>query len=518
MMKWLRAVGSRTRWSNGGAARARWCGLGGGFVGALAVIVGISGCAGHGLRSSDSLPTVGEVGYMSPSPERWTTSNGVDVLFLPDDEIPMVRGTLMVRAGGLWEASDQVGSSAALAHLMRSGGAGGRSADELDRDLEKLSAAIGAASGAESFTFSFNCLSADFETVLGILSDVVLRPRFEESRLNLWKGQSLEAVRRRTDEPNTVAGLALGELLYGWGPYGRYPLESDVRSVSRAMLRDLHREMIVPDGAILAVTGAASRQHVEELLERYLGGWFATGRAPRVPPPVEHEPRPAIYHVALPVVQSTIYIGQLGVPRLTEDYIAIEGFNELFGASGFGSMLMQKIRTELGLAYSLFGAILPGPVKGRNIIAVQTKAESAGTALVETLKVLQQVRTTEVPPEKLVEAKRSIANSFIFRFDDVDELLNRRALQTYLDYPVDYDTTYLPRVAALTPADIRQVGMRRWDPARLVIVVVGDRKAYAAVEAALKSGAPELAGYSIQSLTFNGRLQGPAVIDGKSGA
>jgi hypothetical protein len=91
-------------------------------------------------------------------------------------------------------------------------------------------------------------------------------------------------------------------------------------------------------------------------------------------------------------------------------------------------------------------------------------------------------------------------------------------LQTYLDYPVDYDTTYLPRVAALTPADIRQVGMRRWDPARLVIVVVGDRKAYAAVEAALKSGAPELAGYSIQSLTFNGRLQGPAVIDGKSGA
>jgi len=444
--------------------------------------------------------------------------NGLEVLFLPDGEIPMVRGTLLVRAGGLWEASDRVGSSGALAHLMRAGGAGNRTADALDRDLEKLSASIGATSGAESTAFSFACLSGDLDPVLGILSEVVLRPRFEEARLDLWKGQSLEAVRRRTDEPNTVAGLAFGELLYGWGPYGRYPLESDVRRISRSLLLELHRETIVPDGAIFAVTGAVSRQRIEELVGRYFGGWTAAGRAPRAAPPIEGEPRPGIYHVELPVVQSTIYLGQQGVPRLTEDYIAIDGFNEIFGASGFGSMLMQRIRTELGLAYSIYGAIMPGPVRGKNIIAVQTKAESSGMALVETLRVLHQVRTTEVSPEKLAEAKRSIANSFIFRFDDLEELLSRRALQTYLKYPADYDTAYLPRVAALTPAEVRQVGMRRWDPSRLVIVVVGDKKAYAAVEAAIAGGAPELAGYTLESLTFSGRLRGPAVRDGKDGA
>lgn len=477
---------------------------------ALAGVVLLGGCTGSGGRLADLPAPSGEVAYVSPVPDRWIMPNGLEVIFLPDRELPMVRGALMVRAGGLWEGPEQIGLSGALANQMRAGGAGSRDADTLDRDLEKLSASIGASSGAESTTFSFAGLSGDVEVIFGILADVVLRPRFEEARLNLWKGQSIEAVRRRIDEPGTVASLALGELLYGWSPYGWYVLEDDVRRVSTESLRRFHRQTIVPDGAILALTGDVTREEVSNLVTRHFGAWRSAGRAVLVPPPVEVTVRPAIYHVQLPVVQSTIYIGQLGVPRLTEDYIAIEGFNEIFGASGFGSMLMQRIRTELGLAYAIFGAILPGPVKGRNIIGVQTKSESAGTALVETLQVLHRVRTTEVSPEKLGEAKRSITNSFIFRFDNLEKLITRRALQSFLNYPADYDTTFLPGIAALTPIDIRSVAERRWNPAELVIVVVGDKKAYAAVEAALASGASELAGYSLVQLSFDGRLKWPA--------
>jgi predicted Zn-dependent peptidase len=167
---------------------------------------------------------------------------------------------------------------------------------------------------------------------------------------------------------------------------------------------------------------------------------------------------------------------------------------------------MQRIRSELGLAYSVYGGILPGPVKGKNVIALQTKAESSGTAIVESLRVLKAMQSTPVETEKLAEAQRSITNSFIFRFDTIDEALNRRALQTYLDYPTDYDATYLPRIAALSPEAIRRTGERRWDLSQFVIVVVGDDKAYAALRETLANGAPELAGYSLREVTFDKRL------------
>jgi len=433
--------------------------------------------------------------------------NGIRVLYLHDPELPLVRGGILVRTGTLWEPADRWGVVGALGAQLRQGGAGSMSADQLDRKLEELSAGVSSNAGGESLSVSFRCLSSDLETVMGLFADVVLRPRFEESRLDLWKGQNLEGIRRRVDEPSTVAGLALGELLYGWGPYGRYLLEDDVRRISRDDLVSMHAKSVIPDGAILTVIGAVDRAEVEKLLTRYFGEWQSKGGERPTLPPVDSTPTPGIYFLRLPFIQSTIYLGQLGVPRLTDDYIEIEGFNELFGASGFGSLLMQRIRTELGLAYSVYGGIIPGPVQGRNIIALQTKAESSGTAIVESLRVLGSMQRELVSAEKLGEAKRSISNSFIFRFDALDDVLNRRALQQYLHYPEDYDATYLPRIGALTPEAIRLTAERRWERSKFVIVVVGDDTAYAAVQQALASGAPELEGFTLREVSFDGRLK-----------
>lgn len=479
-------------------------------VGVWAVLLGaVLGCApvgsGGDLDRGQGLDVVSS--YTPPRPEEWVMPNGLRVMYLHDPELPLVRGGLLIRSGTLWESPERWGAIGALGVQLRQGGAGSLGADALDRRLEELSAGVSSSAGGESLNVSFRCLSSDLDTVMGIFADVVRRPRFEEARLNLWKGQNLEGIRRRIDEPSVVAGLALGELLYGWTPYGRYLLEEDVRGLSRNDLVSLHKKAIVPDGAILTVIGAVERDEVERLLGRHFGDWLPSGAEPPTVPPVEATPTPGVYFVRLPFVQATIYLGQLGVPRLTEDYIEIEGFNELFGASGFGSFLMQRIRSELGLAYSVYGGIIPGPVKGKNVIALQTKAESSGTAIIESLRVLGTMQRDLVAEEKLVEAKRSITNSFIFRFDTLDDALNRRALQEYLKYPSDYDSTYLPKIARLTPEAIRQTAERRWERSKFVIVVVGDDTAYASVRDALASGAPEVAGFTLREVSFDGKLK-----------
>ncbi|NDC37685.1 MAG: insulinase family protein, partial [Proteobacteria bacterium] len=103
--------------------------------------------------------------FRPTTPQRWTLPNGLTVLFLQDDELPLVSGVLYLRSGALWEPVTPVGAAGALGELMREGGAGERSADALDETLEKLSASVASSISGEFGTVAFSALSADFETV-----------------------------------------------------------------------------------------------------------------------------------------------------------------------------------------------------------------------------------------------------------------------------------------------------------------------------------------------------------------
>lgn len=445
--------------------------------------------------------------FRATTPQRWTLPNGLTVMFLQDDELPLVSGTLYLRGGALWEPQQSVGLAGALGELLREGGAGGRSADELDETLEKLSASVTSSISPEFGTVSFGCLAPDFETVFGIAADVLLRPRFESGRVELWRAQALESIRRRPDDPWNIASIGFTQLLYGSSRYGRITVSEDVRAVTAPMLRALHSDLIRPDGAILVVTGAAERSQVEALTRKYLQDWKPRGAELGKLPPVDFTPSPGVYFVPQPISQSSVYIGQLGVPRLTSDYASIDGFNQIFGSGLFSSRLVKKVRAELGLAYSIGGGIAPGPVKGRNYIAFQTKGASAGEAVNHALLELRRLQDEPVSESELTEMQRSISNSFIFKFESAEKAITRRASQELLGYPINYDDTYLAKIKALRPADIQGVARRRWDLSQLVVIVVGDETAYSAVEEMLKDPNAVLAGAKLSRLEFRERLQ-----------
>ena len=468
-----------------------------------ALLLVVVGCSPTPMRL-DRLPEVGvESSFKPVAPEQWHLANGMTVLYLRDRELPLVRGNLFLAGGALWEPADKPGVITAIGDQMRQGGAGARSADELDRALEVLSASIGSSFGNEYGNVSFSCLVSDLDEVFEMFADVVRRPRFEGGRLALWKGQALESIRRRSDDAGTVAGITFNQLLYGASPYARYLTQAEVQRISRADLTAEHRRAVRPDHSILFITGDVDRARVEELITRHLGDWVMAGLPRPVPPPVDAAPRPGVYFVELPFVQATIYLGHLSVPRLTPDYPAIDGFNEIFGAGGFGSLLMRKIRAELGLAYGIYGSIVPGPVRGRNVVAVQTKGESAGQALVETLNLLVGMQLEPVEAERIAEMQRSIRNSFVFKFDAPDDVLTRRASQMFLGYPTDYDETYLPRIGAVTPEDVRAVAERRWSLAEMVVTVVGDQRAYEALTAAAAAPSWPLPSRTVTRIEFD---------------
>ena len=435
-------------------------------------------------------------------PERWQLANGLTVMFIKDDELPVVSANLILRGGRLWESPNEVGASTVMGGLLRSGGAGNYSPDALDRTLEELSASIGSSFGVESGGVSFFALKQDVEKVFDLFGQVVLKPRFDSQRLELSKLAIIDNIKKRREEPDLVTHIVATQLTYENLPYGQVMTSAGIAHLNRANIISVYNRFVQPRDAILTVSGNIDRATVEKLVERTFGGWHSGASALAPLPEIKNKPRARVVFVNLPITQASVELVQLGAPRHSPDAIAIDLSNHILG-SGFGSRLMQKIRTELGLAYVVGGGVGSGPGLGMTAITLQTKAASTGEAIVAVYKLLDQMRKAEPSRAEVELNVRSVAASFIFQFESPGEIVSRRASQEFFGYPEDFDRTYLSKLRAITPQEVRAVAEERMRTEDFLVIVAGDETAYASLQAALADLPESTRSKGIERLKFN---------------
>ncbi len=452
-----------------------------------------------------SIPTfhAEPVSYQPPRPQIFTLPNGLTVMFLNDPELPLLNGALFTAGGTLSETAQKSLTLGAMGGQLRAGGAGNLSADELDEELEKLSADVGSEVQAELGKIGFACLEQDIDRVFSLFADVVLRPHFEKSRLDLWKGQALEDIARRKDDPSTIAQITFQQLLYGaQSPYGWVPKGEDVQRVSREEMMTMYDHYVRPDGAILVIAGDIDEPRMRDLVSTHFASW--TPRGASLPPlaAIDDTPQAGIYFIRMPLEQATVMMGHLGPQRLSPDYVAIEGLNHLL-SNGFSSRLFSKVRSELGLAYMIYGSINPGATKGNAMIAIQTKSISTGQAMSASINELKALQTDVVTDEELSSTQTAKENAFIFKVDTADKVVTRTAMLRLLHYPENFDESFLTGLKNLKVEEIREAARTRWHPNEFVTVVVGNEQALQSIQAQRQDQNSPLFKIPLKEISFN---------------
>lgn len=470
-------------------------------------LITLAACASH-YNVTGMPPTEQQIHYHPPVPESWDLPNGLKILYLEDSELPLVDAVLAFPGGSYYESSSEVGLSSAFGDLQRAGGAGNLSGDALDLELEKIGATIRSDMNQEFGKVDFSCLSGDLDRVFSIFADVVFHPRFDQKQLDLYKGNLLEGISRRVEEPSSVITLSFLKLAYGDSPYGRVVMKEDVAGITRERLQQIHSKFVRPTGAVFAISGNIKRERVQALVDKYFKNWRDDGKPLAKPPALQAEPTPGIYFIELPFAQANIYAGELGVARHTPDEFAINGFNYVFGGS-VDSELFRHVRTTLGLAYDVEGAISASLDRGINVISLSTKSETVDVALSESLKVLSNMRAGNFPAERVSDMKRSVSSSFVFNFASPAAIVKRRAGFLLYGYPENYDLKYLDETEKLTPQDLIKVANARWDFNKFVIVIVGNHLAFERIESLMKAPPVELQGLKLQKVKFSDRLEVP---------
>ena len=165
--------------------------------------------------------------------------------------------------------------------------------------------------------------------------------------------------------------------------------------------------------------------------------------------------------------------GSLERNAADEDYFSLYVANHPFGGSGFTSRLVDVIREENGLAYSVYSYFSPLREAGPFTMGMQTKTEQTEKAL-ELLD--QQLRLyVEKGPEKdeLAASMSNITGGFPLKIDSNGKLLDYIAMIGFYDLPIDYLDTFLDNVRAVDVDMINDALKRRVRPDKMVTVVVG---------------------------------------------
>jgi zinc protease len=429
-------------------------------------------------RAPSDLSEPSQLSFSPPKPVLFTLSNGIQVYYFQDRELPLVTLTAMFKGGGLYEPTEKSGLASLTGTVMRTGGSVSRPGDKLDEELEFLAASVETGMGREYASASANCLKKDFSKVLEIYADILANPAFPQEKLDLARNQMKEQLRRRWDMPAQGANTLFTDKSLGGTAWGTRPNFKTLNAVTREDLAAFHQRFIAPNNMYLGVVGDITKEEAQKELETAFKGWAKRKvTMPAIPALVEKADG-TVYYAYKDTPQANMVIGHLGARNNCPEEAALDVLNEIFGGGGFTARLMKEVRSNRGLTYGIYGGVNTGRDRGMFRIASQLKAAKFVEAMKLVKSMVTDIETKEVTDEEMDVAKKSIANSFVFEFES-KERLAARYIQLKLDgYPDNYFETYIPSIKKVTKQDILAAAKKYMDPDRAIIVVVGDEKLF----------------------------------------
>ena len=408
--------------------------------------------------------------------ERVVLENGMVVYLQEDHRLPLIDAVALVRTGSYYEPAADLGMADLVGELLLTGGTKNYPPDQLEERLDFIAANLNVSMENEQCSLTLNVPTKDAGEGMRILADVLRNPTFDESRLELAKSQTIFSLRASNESPAPIVRREFNRLLYTEAhPAGRTPTIERVRQISREDLIRFHGKYFHPNQIMLGLTGDFKKAEILQKVRELWGDWRQAEVSLPPLPKVNPEPKSGIYYINKQVNQSNIRMGHWGTNRDNPDRFAIDLMNDILGGSDFSARMVERVRNDEGLAYSVGTAF---PTSQRDIsfflAAAQTRTESTSKAIQSMLDEINKMRTTKISRNEFETAREMFLYSYVFRFAEPSRALTALMRLEYEHLPPDYLEKEFQGYQAVTPEEIERVARKYLKPEELTILIVGD--------------------------------------------
>lgn len=414
--------------------------------------------------------------FEKPDVEMFELDNGITFYLVEDDELPLIDLRVLVRTGGVWVPTEKAGLQSITGTVMRTGGTSSISGDELNELLEDRAARMETGIGLTSGTASMNVLKDDFEELLPVFIDLLQNPAFPEDRIELAKTQQKSGISRRNDETMPIGIREFQKLIYGdESVYARTTEYETIDNITREDLVEFHKESFVGENMMVGVIGDFDADELKDTLQGAFSGVISGEEMEFIFPEIEYDFINSINFIdKQDVNQSFVMMGHLGGMRANPDYAKIQVMNRVL-SDGFSGRLMQVVRSQMGLAYTVFGQYGSGNFfPGMFYAGVMTQSETTAEAIDAIIGQIKRLQNEPITEKELSDTKDRFLNSLVFEYDSRASVLNEQMSFDYAGLDPDSFDRLVQEIQQVTIVDVQEAAQKYMQADALQILIVGN--------------------------------------------
>lgn len=415
-----------------------------------------------------------------PPIERFKLPNGLNVVVIKDDRLPVVTMQLMVRAGRAEEPLARLGVAELTADLLPKG-TRKRDALAIAKAIDLVGGAITASAGFEATWLTCATLSKDAGVCMSLVPEMVTQPAFSETEIERARQNQLALLSRRLDDAPALAGHHAQNLLWGDDHVrGWVTSAAWLRRLNRADVLAWHKTWYVPANATLAIAGAVDVAKLKKDVTRAFGGW-AKGPVPARPKYVA--PRSSGVKIRLVdkpgQTQTQIRVVQAGIAHDDPRFFPTLVWNYALGGGAFSSRLMAVVRSEGGKTYGASSSFDRNAEPGSFAVTTFTRTAETVATLELVLDELKKMQASGPSDAEITAAVANLAGGYAMRIAGADDLAAALVTADLHGLSADYVAKFPLLVAQVTREEAAEAAREIIDTKTFGVVLLGDGDAIA---------------------------------------
>jgi zinc protease len=321
-----------------------------------------------------------------------------------------------------------------------------------------------AASETGGTNFNLKVLRQYFAKGVELLADNELHPALPPDAFQIVRDQSAQLTAGTLASPGYRTHRALQiALLPKDDPMLREATPKSISALTLDDLKDYYAKVFRPDMTTITVIGDVTPEEAKAVFEKWFGGWKGAGpKIAVVLPPVPANPASAVNVPDPTAIQDSVELAQeIRINRFHPDYYALQLGDHVLGGGFYATRLYRDLRQKAGYVYNVDNALRATETRATYSVTYGCDPENVSKARLLVEKELAAMRTENVSPAELQQAKALLLRQITLSESSEDAVAGGLVARALIGLPLDEQARAAQRYYALSADDVR-AAFQKW--------------------------------------------------------